>query len=196
VFADGAVGVELQLLTVLGADLTDGASSYAIRAIGGSSLALTGVTATGGDAGAGATGAESATGASGADGKCGGSASAQGCNVDLGGGAGGAGQPHNGAPAPARSARRAVAATATGGGAGAGPSGGAGGGGGAPILVACGPRIISSCHGGFGQGGGDGVPGTPGAGADLKDCRALGDAAVRQSRPQTRHGTRSRRLLP
>jgi hypothetical protein len=171
VFADGAVGVELQLLTVLGADLTDGASSYAIRAIGGSSLALTGVTATGGDAGAGASGSQGAIGASGADGKCGGSATGQGCNVDLGGGAGGAGQPHSGGTG-AESECPTSGCNGLTGSLGAGPSGGAGGGGGAPIIAACGLRRISTCHGGFGQGGGDGAPGTPGVGAEFDSASA------------------------
>ena len=73
ILADGAQAVELQLLSVMGPDaVAPGASSYAIRALAGSRLALTGVTARGGRGASGTAGAPGAVGAPGNAGLCGG----------------------------------------------------------------------------------------------------------------------------
>ncbi len=73
VLADGATGVELQLLEIRGPDRTGaGQSSYAIRAIDGAKLALSGVRATGGTAATGAAGAPGSVGSTGDNGGCGG----------------------------------------------------------------------------------------------------------------------------
>ncbi len=73
VYADGATGVELQLLTITGGTpVGPGISSYAVRAVNGSSLALTSVTATGGPAETGTTGGPGSGGTTGTAGVCGG----------------------------------------------------------------------------------------------------------------------------
>jgi hypothetical protein len=65
--ADSDQGVVLQLLTLKGANTAAaGASSYGLRAINGSTVALSRVTAAGGDAGAGTNGATGGTGGNGA----------------------------------------------------------------------------------------------------------------------------------
>jgi len=90
IFGSGATHVVLQLLVVHGAAATSGgATSYAIRAIAGSSLALQNVTASGGTGKDGAAGATPAT-VPGGSGECGG-LSAGVCGATATGGAGGAG---------------------------------------------------------------------------------------------------------
>lgn len=85
VVADGARGVELGLLTVLGPTNTSaGSSSYAIRAIAGSSLALTQATVRGGAAGNGNAGAPgTASTVPGSGGWCGGLTSTYTCYLDA-----------------------------------------------------------------------------------------------------------------
>ncbi|HXJ66603.1 MAG TPA: hypothetical protein VNN79_22825, partial [Actinomycetota bacterium] len=167
VLASGAMAVELQLLTITGPTVTgSGESSYALRATGGSLLALRAAKARGGAAGDGAPGDSGGDGAGAANGRCGGY-SAGVCeqpNFSHTGGAGGAGAGGVGFTGGG-GASGVLNANGVTGSPGAGPSPGAGGVGGQPGLGECSsdPNNIAYCggrNGGDGATGGDGTPGT------------------------------------
>ena len=92
-FANGTTGVELQLLTIQGADAISALASYAIRAVAGSALALTGVTATGGTARAGTPGSPGQPGGTGAPGERVGAGGTGGPGGNGGGGGAGGSNP-------------------------------------------------------------------------------------------------------
>ena len=164
VFADAVTGAELQLVSVTGPNaLAGGASSYAIRAIGGSSLALTGVTAAGGSAGDGGGGTPGNPGSQGNGGRCGGyDPGGIGCGATVGG-PGGIGAGFNGG-AGAASVQNA---NGTAGSPGSGSPPGAGGAGGQPFLGECSsqPSASAYCGGRDGGNGPKGSDGNPGSGA-------------------------------
>jgi hypothetical protein len=165
VLADGATGVELQLLELRGPNVGPGASSYALRAIGGASLALIAVKATGGSAGAGGVGGTGNAGSPGNPGRCGGFTMGV-CeepNFNHTGGSGGAGAAGGGATGGggASGVLNSIGAAGTGG------TGGSGGAGGQPTMGNCSanPAEVVYCGGRDGNPGGAGADGTRGAGA-------------------------------
>jgi hypothetical protein len=171
VFADGATGVELQLLEIRGPDAGPGESSYALRAIGGASLALIGVKATGGSAGAGDPGGAGSTGAGGNPGRCGGRVSnvCQSPDINHTGGAGGSGAAGGGVAggAGADGVQNSAGAMGTGGASTAALSGGGGGAGGHKAAAACTNMAgeFAYCGGANGNPGATGADGTRGTGA-------------------------------
>src|SRR5829696_9047729 len=165
VLADGATGVELQLLEIQGPNTPPGASSYALRAIGGASLALIAVKATGGGAGAGGAGSTGSAGTPGNGGRCGGYTMGV-CeepNFNHTGGSGGSGAAGGGAAGGggASGVLNSNGATGTGG------TGGGGGAGGQPTNGDCSadPAQVIYCGGRDGGAGGAGADGVRGAGA-------------------------------
>jgi hypothetical protein len=134
VLADGDRGVVLQLLTLRGGS---GGSAYGLRAINGSQIAASRVTADGGTAGGGAAGGAGETGANGAPGNPGA------CEGGVGGPGGGTGDSAGGA----------------GGDGGSGPmqTGEPGSPGSSPS-----PTIAPGASGPAGETGGDGSPGSSG----------------------------------
>ena len=171
VLADGATGVELQLLEIQGPNTLPGASSYALRAIGGASLALIAVKATGGSAGAGGAGGTGNAGTAGNGGLCGGRTMGicEEPNFNHTGGSGGAGAAGGGVAGGrgADGVLNGFGATGTGGTGTAALSGGSGGAGGQPTNGDCSadPSAVVYCGGRNGAAGGTGADGARGAGA-------------------------------
>jgi hypothetical protein len=139
IFAKGVGDVTLQLLTIVGADgASGGASSYGVRAVGGSNLVLDSVAVRAGNGAAGSPGAQGAIGAGGTIGTAGANYTFNGTSP---GGAGGAGAFAGGSGGTSASGN---------------PTGGAGSPGEGDALAGGGGG------GGTGPGNSEGQPGGPG----------------------------------
>ncbi len=178
VFADGATGVELQLLEIKGPNVGPGASSYALRAIGGASLALIAVKATGGTAGAGGAGGTGTAGTGGNPGRGGGRVGSTCEEPDFNylGGTAGRGAAGGGVPggAGADGVIQAVGKTGSPGASTSALTGGDGGVGGHPINGNCSHQASDPVY----CGGHDGSLGKTGADGDRGTGAAFGIAGA------------------